>query len=245
MPTVQVRTLTLPKSRRLLTFELERKAVKNINLRVRRDGTVHLSVPKSTTVAAAEQFLRNHEDWVLAALTRMEQRAEAHPAAGDVEDSLPYLGGHMAVIRRTGTPARVEADVENRRLTIILPDPADPAMRAAAIETFEKAETSKLVTSLVARHHPHFAARGVPYPRAIRVKVMKTRFGSCSSAKGYLNFSSKLCEYPVAFVEYVVVHELCHFLEANHSERFWREVERILPDWRARERLGREAAPGS
>ncbi|MBQ7911578.1 MAG: M48 family metallopeptidase [Clostridia bacterium] len=236
---IQTRTLILPKSRRPLTYELERKAVKRLNLRVRDDGTVHLSIPKRTTVAEAEAFLRDHEEWVLGALSRMEKRAEAHPTAATVGDSLPYLGGTLEVVWRSELPARVEVDMVNRRLTVFLFDPYDPEMRAAAIETFEKAETSKLVTALVDRYYPLFAARGVPYPKAIRVKVMKTRHGSCSSAKGYLNFSSKLCEYPIAFIEYVVVHELCHFLEANHSDRFWREVARVLPDWEARERIGK------
>ena len=236
---IQTRTLILPKSRRPLTYELERKAVKRLNLRVRGDGTVHLSIPKRTTVAEAEAFLRDHEEWVLGALSRMEKRAEAHPTAETVGDSLPYLGGTLEVAWQVGTPARVEANMAQGRLTVTLPSPADPEMRAAAIETFEIAETRKLVTALVDRYYPLFAARGVPYPKAIRVKVMKTRHGSCSSAKGYLNFSSKLCEYPIAFIEYVVVHELCHFLEANHSDRFWREVARVLPDWEAREKLGK------
>ena len=236
---IQTRTLTLPNSRRVLTFELERKAVKRFNLRVRGDGTVHLSVPKRTTVSEAEAFLRDHEEWVLGALARMEKRAEAHPGAEAVGDSLPYLGGKLEVVWRTGASPRVEANMDEGRLTVTLPDPADTEMRAAAIETFEIAETKKLVVALVDRYYPLFAARGVPYPKAIRVKVMKTRHGSCSSAKGYLNFSSRLCEYPLPFAEYVVVHELCHFLEANHSDRFWREVARVLPDWRERERLGK------
>ena len=145
MSPVQVRTLILPRSRRSLRFELERKAVKNINLRVRRDGTVHLSIPKRATVAEAETFLRNHEDWVLAALSRMEKRAEAHPQAEAVGDSLPYLGGKLEVVWHSELPARVEADMVNRRLTVFLFDPYDPEMRAAAIETFEIAETRKLV----------------------------------------------------------------------------------------------------
>ena len=241
MPTskIQSRTLILPRSGYALTFELERKAVKNLNLRVRRDGTVHLSIPNRTTIAAAESFLVEREDWILAALTRMEQRAEEHPAAESVDDSLPYLGGPLAVEWRVGTPARVEADMENRRLTVTLPDVADPALRAAAVETFEKAETQKLVTALVERYFPLFAARGIPHPKVIRVKSIRSRFGSCAPATGSLNFAARLCEYPLPFVEYVVVHELCHFLEANHSGRFWAEVERILPDWRERAALGR------
>ena len=232
-------TVTLPLSGRVLTYELERKSVKNLNLRIRRDGTVHLSIPRRTPLTAAEAFLTEREAWILQAIARVEKRAAAHPTNSTVGDSLPYLGGHMEITWREGSPARVEADMDNRRLTVTLPDPHDSELRTAAIETFEKAETAKLVTALVERYYPLFAAKGVPYPKAIRVKVMKTRHGSCSSAKGYLNFSSRLCEYPVAFMEYVVVHELCHFLEANHSDRFWREVERVLPDWRERERLGK------
>ena len=237
--TKQIRTLTLPKSRRTLTYELERKAVKNHNLRIRRDGTLHLSVPQRTTIAAAEAFLMGHEDWILQATARMEKRAEAHPMGEAVGDSLPYMGGKLEVVWQRGQPARVEADMVNHRLTITLPDPTNPDMRAAAIETFEKAETKKLVTALVDRFYPLFAARGVPFPRHIRVKHIKSRFGSCSPTTGSLNFAAQLCQYPLPFVEYVVVHELCHFLEANHSDRFWREVERVLPDWRERERLGK------
>ena len=235
---VQSRTIILPQSRRPLTYELERKAVKNLNLRVRSNGTVHLSVPKATTIAAAEKLLCEREEWVLGALARMEKRAEAHPKAEAIGDSLPYLGGRLAVEWRTGKPAGVAVHIEEKRLVVTLPDPTNAEMRAAAIETFEKAETTRLVTALVKQYHPRFAARGFPYPKAIRVKIMKTRFGSCSP-KGYLNFSSRLCEYPLPFVEYVVVHELCHFPEANHSDRFWREVARMLPDWREREKLGK------
>ncbi len=241
MPTTKnlLRTLILPRSGRALTYELERKAVKNLNLRIRRDGTVHLSIPSRTTVAAAEAFLCEREDWILAALARMEARAENHPAAEAVEASLPYLGGTLQVLWQAGSPARVEVDMENRRLTVTLPDIQDPDLRAAAVETFEKAETQKLVTELVARYYPFFETRGVPFPKSIRVKCIKSRFGSCAPQNGSLNFAARLCEYPLPFVEYVVVHELCHFLEANHSARFWLEVERVLPDWRERERMGK------
>ena len=239
MPPKKFLTVVLPKSRRSLSFELERKAIKRLNLRVRSNGTVHLSVPTRTTVAEAEAFLRDHEEWVLAALARMEKRAEAHPQAEAVGDSLPYLGGKLEVVWHSELPARVEADMVNRRLTVFLFDPYDPEMRAAAIETFEKAETAKLITALVERFYPLFAARGVPFPKHIRVKHIRSRFGSCSPTTGSLNFAARLCQYPLPFVEYVVVHELCHFLQANHSDKFWREVERVLPDWRVREKLGK------
>ncbi|MBQ3507502.1 MAG: M48 family metallopeptidase [Clostridia bacterium] len=236
----QIRTLILPHSGCSLSFELERKSVKNLNLRIRRDGTIHLSIPRRTTIAAAEAFLRDREGWILQALARIEKRAEAHPLDSAVGDSLPYMGGKLDILWLKDTPARVEADLENHRLTVTLPEPGDPVLRSSAVETFEKAETQKLVTALVNRYYPIFADRGIPYPAHIRIKSIRSRFGSCAPATGSLNFAARLCEYPLPFIEYVVVHELCHFLQANHSASFWREVERVLPDFRERERLGKQ-----
>lgn len=71
---------------------------------------------------------------------------------------------------------------------------------------------------------------GVSYGR-ITIRSQKTRWGS-SSGKGNLNFNCLLMLAPEAVRDYVVVHELCHRKEMNHSRQFWREVENILPDYR-------------
>ena len=72
---------------------------------------------------------------------------------------------------------------------------------------------------------------GVSFSR-ITVRSQRTKWGSCS-AKGGLNFNCLLLLAPAEVLDYVVVHELCHRLEMNHSPRFWEEVERVLPDYAA------------
>ncbi|MBE6532945.1 MAG: M48 family metallopeptidase [Ruminococcaceae bacterium] len=76
---------------------------------------------------------------------------------------------------------------------------------------------------------------GLKYGR-ITITSAKTRFGSCSSA-GNLSFSYRLMLYPEEAIDYVVVHELAHLVELNHSERFYRIVASVMPDYKERQRI--------
>jgi predicted metal-dependent hydrolase len=76
---------------------------------------------------------------------------------------------------------------------------------------------------------------GLKYGR-ITITGAKTRFGSCSS-KGNISFSYRLMRYPNEAIDYVVVHELAHLVEMNHSPRFYKIIEQVLPDYKKRKKL--------
>ena len=110
----------------------------------------------------------------------------------------------------------------------------DRMAAAGAAERMTEAEREKLR----ARAGPVFEARadhfapllGVSRGK-ITVRTQRSRWGSCS-AQGNLSFNALLLLAPPEVLDYVVVHELCHRREMNHSPRFWAEVERLVPDWR-------------
>ena len=89
-------------------------------------------------------------------------------------------------------------------------------------------KTRALVTERVNYYAPIV---GVTYSQ-IAIRAQHTRWGSCSS-KGNLNFNCLLAMTPPEVLDYVVVHELCHRKEMNHSSRFWQAVEEVLPDYKA------------
>ena len=97
------------------------------------------------------------------------------------------------------------------------------------------AQAKEVLPPLVAQYA---AILGVTYHR-ITIRHQKTRWGSCSS-QGNLNFNCLLMLVPPAVRDYVIVHELCHRKELNHSARFWAEVARVMPDYRQHERWLKE-----
>ncbi len=105
-------------------------------------------------------------------------------------------------------------------------------MRGRRRDYLKHKETAR---AIVHARIAHFNPRGRYAVRAIRIRNSKTRWGSCS-ARGNLNFHYRLALLPLELADYVIVHELCHLLEMNHSPRFWALVEAEMPDYRARKR---------
>ena len=107
---------------------------------------------------------------------------------------------------------------------------------AAEVMPFTDRELARLKRTakadLIPRVRNYAAIMGLRYGQ-VSIRAQKTRWGSCS-AKGNLNFNCLLELLPEEVRDYVVVHELAHLREMNHSPRFWAEVEKVLPDYKAR-----------
>lgn len=115
-----------------------------------------------------------------------------------------------------------------------LPPPETQRLTQTEIEAL-RSRTRELVIQQANYYAPRI---GVTYNR-VAVRTQHTRWGSCSS-KGNLNFNCLLALVPPEVLSYVVVHELCHRKELNHSPRFWSLVENILPDYKIQQKWLRD-----
>lgn len=147
-------------------------------------------------------------------LVRCPKRMRLEEVRSFVESKSAWIGKHLAS----------------------LPSQAEKFTRMQLEALREK--TGELVTRRAEYYAPLV---GVTYGR-ISVRTQHTRWGSCSS-KGNLNFNALLALAPPEVLDYVVVHELCHRKQMDHSPLFWAEVERILPDCRGQKQWLKEHGP--
>jgi len=108
----------------------------------------------------------------------------------------------------------------------------------------EYLEKRALALQIIQRRVEHFNQMYQFDISSITIRHMRRQWGSCSRSRR-LNFNYKLIHLPQELMDYVVVHELSHLAEFNHSERFWRHVARAIPDWRQRRTALRRLGNGT
>lgn len=186
-------------------------------LRVCADGALRLTVPRGASIADGLKFARRQADWIERERLRQERRAE------------PWAAGTPVLFRGRLEPLRVsgfEITLGSERI----PLSGDCDIRAA-VEAH--------LASLAARELPprclEFAARhGLAISR-VSVRNQRSRWGSCSPRRAIM-LNWRLVQMPSFVSDYILLHELMHLRQPNHSRRFWRQVEAVCPAWREAER---------
>lgn len=214
----------------MLSYHLIRSRRKTIAVSITKDAQVEVRAPLKAPVSLIEGFLTEKESWIQ---THLEQRKQellkrANFSVGE-GDRLLYLGREYPVYL-SSEHRSPHFDGEK----FILPKKDFSEIKSMLIELYKG-----LAKRYIEKQVRHYSGIVGAVPSAVKIGSAKTRWGSCSG-KNSLNFTWKLILASREAVDYVVVHELCHILQHNHSARFWREVERVLPDYKERELLLRQ-----
>ena len=207
---------------------------RTLGLYVFPDGRVEIRVPHGTSREQALAFAAERRAWLRDTLQALPEA----PAAPAYEDGAvhPYLG--EALTLRLYARGRRHCRIDDGVLHMGLPRPGDPASVEQALREWYRQRARGLFEERLAHWYPVLGLPMAQMP-SLRIRAMRSRWGSCSS-RGGVNLNLWLIRAPLACIDYVVVHELCHLLEFNHGPRFHAHMDRILPDWRARRRQLRE-----
>ncbi len=205
-------------------YLLRRSRRRTVGLRIDHRGLI-VGAPASATLAAIDDVVRRHGVWVVEHLDRWRERtlSAALPLAEGAR--LPWLGGELGL--RFGGTARARWSADGGELRL----PQAPDAAAPALERALRQRIREVFGQRVAHWAPQLGLAVPP----IALSAARTRWGSCSS-RGVVRLNWRLGFMPLNLVDYVVVHELAHLREMNHSPRFWSLVEGLCPDWRERRR---------
>lgn len=218
-----------------IRYELERKEVKNLNLRVRPDGAVYVSANASVSVDAVDAFVTRRGGWILQQRRKFAESAVAASERRYVSGETFYiLGRGLRLLVTKGASDRVESDGVHLRLEVKNPD--DYALKERCVTRYLDTRCREVFGEILEEFYPLVQKYGAPRP-VLRLRDMKSRWGSCLPEKGVITLNKRLIEAPRNCVEYVIIHELCHLVYPEHSARFYRFLSMFLPDWQNRKRV--------
>lgn len=234
MEQIQKRTISADGNQ--ILYELERKNVKNLNLHVRRDGTVYVSANRLVPVEQVDAFLESKIGFILNARKRFAEQAQYRPQPKQ------YVSGETFYIQGRGLRLQVVQAAKDQissdgvHLYLQVRDPMDFEKKKRMVSRFIDQQCRQVFGEIVAEVYPIFQKYGVAMP-TLRIRDMETRWGSCLAKKGIITLNKRLLEAPRHCIEYVVIHEFCHFIHPNHSKQYYAFLTMLMPDWRERKKV--------
>ncbi len=220
-----------------LAVEVVRKRIKNMNLSVpSAEGPVRVSAPHRVGDREIAGFVDSRRDWIERNRDELRRSPAVHPVA---DDTVQRIWGRPVPVRVVAGRARVTLLGDDGPLLVRIPPGSDATGRRRIIDRWLRRQVAAAVPALEARWA---SALGVEVA-TWTIRRMSTRWGSCTPHTGRITLNLELAAADPDLLEYIVVHEMTHLLEAGHGRRFQRIMDRHIPDWRVRRRTLNRLSP--
>ena len=208
-----------------INYTLKRSNRKTVAIHI-RDGHVEVRAPHRTSIEHIEGFIASKEKWIKDKLAHsLDKLVKRQSHSVDYGSLLLYRGKSCPITAREG---KVMGFDEGEGCFYMPPDLTPEQIKASCIQIYKL-----LAKRDINEKVKHYSEIMELQPQGVKINSAKTRWGSCSS-KRLLNFSWMLIMAEDEVIDYIVIHELAHLHEMNHSHRFWEIVEKYNPDYESR-----------
>lgn len=219
-----------------ISYVLERKQVKNLNLRIKKDGSVFVSASDTVPFEEVDAFVCNKASYILDAVKRFNEMALYKPQPKQ------YVSGETFYLQGRGLRLQVSQATKDSissdgvYIYLKVKDVNDIEKKRRMVNRFLDSQCKIIFGEVMDELYPLFKKYGIEKP-TLRIRDMETRWGSCLVKKGIVTLNKRLLEAPRNCIEYVVMHELCHFMHPNHSKCFYAFLSMLMPDWKERKQF--------
>ncbi len=203
-----------------IQYQLDRSNRKTASVTIERDGTVVVRVPEKINSETIEKLLEQKREWIYKRLTEWQSLNRPQRRKNYVNgESFMYLGRvyRLEIITDSSSDLTLHGQYFYLRAGVKNP--------AQVFKDFYRIQGQKIIQAQVAYFAPLL---GLPIKK-VRVLDLQYRWASCSQTT--LNFHWKVAMTSLSIIDYLVVHELCHFLHSRHDTDFWNTVQKILPNY--------------
>lgn len=208
-----------------ITYTLVTKQVKNINMRISSKGEVVVSANPFVPMDKIDDFVSSKVSWIVKHQKSMQERSQKSM----IDDKHIVLFGNSLKIRKTtGKYNHVSYDKDT--LYVQCREQVDPEK---VIRQFLDKLCRDVFLDIATLTFRSLSDYHLEFPD-VKIRDMKSRWGSCTPAKNSITLNRKLIHYPFEFIEYVVLHEFVHFIQPNHSKAFYNIIENYMPDYKTR-----------
>lgn len=208
-----------------ITYTLVIKKVKNINMRISQNGEIVVSANPFVPMEKIDDFVSSKVAWIL---QHQKQAIARRSISIFDENHIMLFGNHLKIKRTLGKYNNVSYDK-----TTLFVQYKENANIDKLIWQFLDKLCKDVFMDVVTLTYRSLSEYHLPFPE-VKIRDMKSRWGSCTPSKNLITLNKKLIHYPFEFIEYVVLHEFVHFIQPNHSKAFYHVVENYMPDYKQR-----------
>lgn len=216
--------------------DVELKDIKNVHLSVYPpEGRVRIAAPSHMKLSAIRAFALGKMAWIRSQQRQLqEQERESEREFLDRESH--YLWGKRYLLHVEDKRPKQKVVVGQDKITLSIRGERDSDRCEAVLEEWYRGQVREYSAPLIQKWEKIMEVS----VKKVFVQKMKTKWGSCTSARGYIRLNTELAKKPRECLEYLVVHEMVHLIEPSHNDRFRRLMDTHLPQWaELREKLNR------